>query len=142
MKRIHPYAIFKDIIKLVYFSCCIVLFVIFFNYNVIIVAQEDFNIVPEKNFQMIFVIFIILLFLLVVSEVTSAVSGRNSRWYYTDNTICSFTMENIQNIPVYRKNDAIKFIAKRSNINKDIIEKVLSLDEDYMRSIRIIEEIE
>lgn len=48
-------------------------------------------------------------------------------------------MEN--NTPVYDYEDAINFIAERCDIDKDIIEKVLMLEEDYMRSIGIIENI-
>ena len=40
--------------------------------------------------------------------------------------------------PVYDYEDAINFIGERSNISRDIIEKVLMLEEDYMRSIGII----
>lgn len=43
------------------------------------------------------------------------------------------------NMPIYDYDDAINFIAERSDIGKDVIEKVLSLEEDYMRSIGIIE---
>lgn len=42
------------------------------------------------------------------------------------------------NTPVYDYDEAIIFIAERCDINKDIIEKVLTLEEDYMRSIGII----
>lgn len=44
----------------------------------------------------------------------------------------------MDNMPVYKFEDAINFIAERCDINKDIIEKVLLLEEDYMRSIGII----
>lgn len=44
----------------------------------------------------------------------------------------------MDNITVYEWEDAINFIAERCDINKDIIEKVLMLEEDYMRSIGII----
>ncbi len=40
--------------------------------------------------------------------------------------------------PVYEFEDAINFIAERCDVDKDIIEKVLLLEEDYMRSIGII----
>ena len=40
--------------------------------------------------------------------------------------------------PVYEYEDAIKFISERCDVSKDIIEKVLLLEEDYMRSIGII----
>lgn len=43
-----------------------------------------------------------------------------------------------ENTPVYEWEDAINFIAERCNIDKEIIEKVLLLEEDYMRSIGII----
>lgn len=42
------------------------------------------------------------------------------------------------NTPIYDYEVAIKFIAERGNIDKDIIENVLMLEEDYMRSIGII----
>lgn len=44
------------------------------------------------------------------------------------------------NIPVYDYEDAISFIVERCDINKDTIEKVLMLEEDYMHSIGIIED--
>lgn len=44
------------------------------------------------------------------------------------------------NIPVYDYKDAISFIVERCDINKDTIEKVLMLEEDYMHSIGIIED--
>jgi len=44
----------------------------------------------------------------------------------------------MNNTPVYDYEDAINFIGERSNISKDIIEKVLMLEEDYMRSVGII----
>ena len=46
------------------------------------------------------------------------------------------------NMPIYDYDDAINFIAERSDIGKDVIEKVLSLEEDYMRSIGIISDEE
>lgn len=46
------------------------------------------------------------------------------------------------NTPVYDYEDAINFIAERCDINKDTIEKVLMLEEDYMRSIGIISDEE
>lgn len=45
-------------------------------------------------------------------------------------------MEN--NTPVYDYEDAINFIAERCDIDKDTIEKVLMLEEDYMRSIGVV----
>lgn len=42
------------------------------------------------------------------------------------------------NTPVYDYEDAINFIAERCDINKDTIEKVLMLEEDYMRSIGVV----
>ncbi len=44
----------------------------------------------------------------------------------------------MDNTPVYEYEDAINFIAERCDIDKDTIEKVLMLEEDYMRSIGII----
>lgn len=44
----------------------------------------------------------------------------------------------MNNTPVYDYEDAINFIGERSNISKKIIEKVLILEEDYMRSVGII----
>lgn len=43
-----------------------------------------------------------------------------------------------ENTPVYEWEDAINFIAERCDIDKETIEKVLILEEDYMRSIGII----
>lgn len=43
-------------------------------------------------------------------------------------------------IPVYDIDDAIDFISLRSNIPVEVIEQVLLLDEDYMRSVGIIQE--
>ena len=40
--------------------------------------------------------------------------------------------------PVYDYEDAINFIGERCDISKDIVEKILALEEDYMRSIGII----
>ena len=40
--------------------------------------------------------------------------------------------------PVYEYEDAVNFISDRCDVGKDIIEKVLLLEEDYMRSIGII----
>lgn len=44
----------------------------------------------------------------------------------------------MDNTPVYEYEDAVNFIAERCNIDKAIIEKVLMLEEDYMRSVGII----
>lgn len=44
----------------------------------------------------------------------------------------------MDNTPVYEFEDAVNFISDRCDINKEIIEKVLLLEEDYMRSIGII----
>lgn len=44
----------------------------------------------------------------------------------------------INDTPVYDYEDAIVFIGERSNISRNIIEKVLMLEEEYMRSIGII----
>ena len=42
------------------------------------------------------------------------------------------------NTPAYDYEKAINFIAERCDISKEVIEKVLVLEEDYMRSIGII----
>lgn len=47
-----------------------------------------------------------------------------------------------KNTPVYDWDDAINFIAERCDIDKETIEKILILEEDYMRSIGIIVEFE
>lgn len=44
----------------------------------------------------------------------------------------------MDNMPVYDFEDAVNFISEKCDIDKDIIEKVLLLEEDYMRSIGII----
>lgn len=46
------------------------------------------------------------------------------------------------NTPVYDFDDAVNFIAERCEISKDNIEKILMLEEDYMRSIGIISDEE
>ena len=43
-----------------------------------------------------------------------------------------------ENTPVYEWEDAINFIAERCDIDEETIEKVLLLEEDYMRTIGII----
>lgn len=45
----------------------------------------------------------------------------------------------VNNTPVYEYEDAINFIAERCDVSMDVIEKVLLLEEDYMRSIGIID---
>ena len=42
------------------------------------------------------------------------------------------------NTPVYDYEDAINFISEKCDISRDTIEKILMLEEDYMRSIGII----
>lgn len=44
--------------------------------------------------------------------------------------------------PVYDYEDAINFISERCDVDKDTIDKVLMLEEDYMRSIGIINDEE
>lgn len=44
----------------------------------------------------------------------------------------------MDNTPVYDFEDAIDFITERTSIDKELVEKVLMLEEDYMRSIGII----
>lgn len=44
-----------------------------------------------------------------------------------------------EKIPVFDWEDAVNFIAERCNVEKDIIENILELEEEYMRSVGIIE---
>lgn len=44
----------------------------------------------------------------------------------------------MDNTPVYDFDEAVKFISERCEIERNIIDKVLMLEEDYMRSIGII----
>lgn len=46
------------------------------------------------------------------------------------------------NTPVYDFENAINFISERCDISKNTIEKVLMLEEDYMRSIGMISDEE
>ena len=41
-------------------------------------------------------------------------------------------------MPFYDTNDAIKFISERTGIDKEIVEKVLDCDVEYMKSIGVI----
>lgn len=45
----------------------------------------------------------------------------------------------MDNTPVYDFDEAVKFISERCEIERNIIDKILMLEEDYMRSIGIIE---
>lgn len=47
----------------------------------------------------------------------------------------------MDNTPVYDFDEAVKFISERCEIERNIIDKVLMLEEDYMRSIGIIKNI-
>lgn len=47
----------------------------------------------------------------------------------------------MDNTPVYDYDEAVKFISERCEIERNIIDKILMLEEDYMRSIGIIENI-
>lgn len=44
----------------------------------------------------------------------------------------------MDNTPVYDYDEAVKFISERCEIERNIIDKILMLEEDYMRSIGII----
>lgn len=44
----------------------------------------------------------------------------------------------MDNTPVYDYDEAIDFISDRCNVDRDIIDKILMLEEDYMRKIGII----
>lgn len=45
----------------------------------------------------------------------------------------------MDNTPVYDYDEAVKFISERCDVDKNVIDKILMLEEDYMRSIGIIE---
>lgn len=45
-----------------------------------------------------------------------------------------------ENMPVYDWEDAVEYIVKRCELNKDTVEKVLLFEEEYMRSVGIISE--
>lgn len=45
----------------------------------------------------------------------------------------------MDNIPVYDFDEAVKFIFDRCDVDRNVIDKILMLEEDYMRSIGIIE---
>lgn len=47
----------------------------------------------------------------------------------------------MDNTLVYDYDEAVKFISERCEIERNIIDKILMLEEDYMRSIGIIENI-
>lgn len=44
------------------------------------------------------------------------------------------------NMPVYNWDDAVEYILSRSDFEKDFVEKVLELEEEYMRNVGIISE--
>ncbi len=46
------------------------------------------------------------------------------------------------NAPVYEWEDAIDYIAQRCTLDRDTIEQILLLEEGYMRSIGIIEDVD
>lgn len=45
----------------------------------------------------------------------------------------------MDNTPVYDFDEAVKFISERCDVDRNVIDKILMLEEDYMRSIGIIE---
>lgn len=45
-----------------------------------------------------------------------------------------------ENMPIYDWDNAVSYITERCDVGKDVIEQVLELEEDYMRSIGIIVE--
>ena len=47
----------------------------------------------------------------------------------------------MDNTPIYDFDEAVKFISERCEIERNIIDKILMLEEDYMRSIGIIKNI-
>lgn len=44
----------------------------------------------------------------------------------------------MDNAPVYYVDEAVEFIFERSGINKNVINKVLELEADYLRSLGLI----
>lgn len=45
-----------------------------------------------------------------------------------------------ENTPVFNWDDAVNFITEKCEVGKDIVEKVLELEEAYMRKVGIIAE--
>lgn len=45
-----------------------------------------------------------------------------------------------ENMPVYDWNNAVDYITERCGLEKNAVEEVLLLEEDYMRSVGIISE--
>lgn len=43
-----------------------------------------------------------------------------------------------ENTPVFNWDDAVNFITEKCEVGKDIVEKVLELEEEYMQSVGII----
>lgn len=43
-----------------------------------------------------------------------------------------------ENTPVYNWEDAVNFIAEKCDVEKSVIEKILELEENYMRNVGII----
>lgn len=43
-----------------------------------------------------------------------------------------------ENAPVFDWEEAVNFITEKCEVDKDIVEKVLELEEEYMRSVGII----
>lgn len=48
----------------------------------------------------------------------------------------------MENTPVYEWEDAIKYIKERCNLSEDDIETVLTLEEDYMKKVGIMQDNE
>lgn len=43
-----------------------------------------------------------------------------------------------ENTPVFNWDDAVNFITEKCEVGKNIVEKVLELEEEYMQSVGII----
>lgn len=125
MKRIHPYAIFEDVIKLFIMSCGIVLLVVFFNYSAI-------NVTQKQLFQMVYVTFLNLLCLLVILKVILAVLGRTSKWHYRNNTICSSNLIEIPEkgteIETYTYNKKVSAVHEAGHAVMSYLKKIDRFD--------------
>lgn len=44
----------------------------------------------------------------------------------------------MDNTPVYDYEEVVKFISERCDVDRNVIDKILMLEEDYMHSIGII----
>ena len=54
-----------------------------------------------------------------------------SSTFKNQNTQEGFKMDNMENVPIYEFDDAVDYITERCDVNRDTVEKVILLDEDY-----------